>query len=395
MSNFLDSVLGSDTGQDIGVGGVFVSSGLIAPWRAARVYTFAYEGTADDAKARVEADTEFKVGPGGQLFCQQRGGWTWFTAFNRDVAVAVIEALNILGRDDKPQRPNQEWRFEAEDANIISLSKRGAFGDPAIFSCNVGTHGARKGVPYKRQHEFHMIALPAAVAAAAKVYGYEVPDFDLSELLSSDYVPSDDNQARLVGNDGNDYKESVLWKQRAALWAALGEDNADVYNPIPLNEDGTPAPELAGTKEFKLSTASEKLSKCLRIFFASWTAPIWCRLQLVTDPRVDAYYTDDNDNVKRLAVPAITEIFTSEEEARAAVDADGSTTEQTSTSTKTASAGEKPALPPDWEGFESDWMEVVRGLKESGKPKPVVLNSVKPEDISATKDDVAAWWDHV
>lgn len=392
MSNFLDSVLGEGVGQEIGVGGVFVSSGLIAPWQAARVWTVGAEMSFDDAKARVEADTDLKVGT-PSLSARPAGGWTWFTAIDREDIVTIVEALNILGRNDKPQRPGQEWRFEAADADIVSLTKRRVFGDPAVFSCSVGTHGARKGKPYKTQHEFHLIALPAAVNAAALVYGYETPGFDLSELISTDYVPSDENQARLIGAEGHDYKESVLWQQRAALWRALGEENADVYNPIPTNEEGNLVPELAGTKEYKLSTASEKLHKCLRIFFAPWTAPIWCRLQLVTDPRVDAYYEDkQTGDAKRLNVPAITEIFTGEAEARAAAEADSAGTDE---GTEAAPTDSKPALPPDWVGFESDWMDVVRGLKEQGKPMPVVLKTVKPEDISATADDVKKWWDHV
>jgi hypothetical protein len=392
MDNFFDKKLGAPVGEQIPTGGVFVSSGLIAPWRAARVYTFGYQGDIDRATAEL-AEVGLTIGPNGQLHVRPAGGWSWFTALDRDIAAKAIEALDIRDQRDKLQRPQEEWRFEAADADIVSLNKRGAFGDPAVFSCSVGAHGSRRGTPYKRQHEFHLVALPAAVNAVAQVLGYQTPGFDLSELLSTDYMPTDENQFRLIGGEGHDYKESVLWQQRAALWKALGEDNADVYNPIPV-VDGTPHPDLAGTKEYKLNTGSAKLNDCLRLYFNAWLEPIWCRLMLVTDPRVDAYYKRSDDENKRLNIPAITEIFTSEETARATAEAETTSNGET-TETGTTATGSGPTVPEDWVGYEEDWKNIVRGIKAEGKPMPIALKNVKPDEISATVDDVRAWWDQV
>jgi len=386
----LERSLSPIRGDDIPTGATFVDDDLIGKWKAGRIYTFGYEGDLEETVDTIKEETELVVGE-NIFICSRSNEWMWFTCFNKVDAVAIIEALNIMDfNGDKLQKPVAKWQFEARDADIISLFKHGAFGDPARLSCRISNHGIFKGVPYKYQHELHMIALPAAVAAVADIYGYPNPGFDLSELLSSDYATTDDNQAKFVGAEGHDYRESVLWQRRAALWKALGEENPSVYNQTPVDEDGNKVPQLAGTKGYKLNTASEMLDTCLKIFFSTWAQPMWVRLALVTDPRVDAISNSGN----HLSVPAVVELYEDEAEAREAAGSDDNNDDNNDViAVTTAADNGSPAVPVVYTGFVDDWKDAVRALKS--KPLPIALNNLDEAEFGATKEDVKAWWDMV
>jgi len=192
------------------------------------------------------------------------------------------------------------------------------------------------------------------------------------------------------------YTASILWQRRAALWAALGEPDAKKYiiEGMAETEDGK-----------KYETTAPMLKKYLGIVSSKWTKPIWGRLHLISDFRKGAV---SKKSGKRWSIPVISEVWATEADAQAAADTeledvvDGSDTSQGQGAQQNKTNTEFPSVPENW--FDSDgnpltdpWKETVANEKEKlggnlpNMPQLVAL----AQTLSATPDDLKAWWDHV
>jgi len=352
----------SDEEVRIPVGGVMTSD-LIGYWSGGIAYSFLAE--LDASVVESEGVTPSLV----------TGSGPWYRFFFKTFE-ECREAIATLGVESfgKLKRPDQEWRFETSAANLLNVSQdNNPFGDPATFAAQVATLRSNKA-----RHEIHMIALPAAVAASANKLGFANPGFPMDELLElgQDVAATETKQRELIGSwvdedapsrnkyKDADYEQSVMWKRRAVLWSALGESDPKKYQPIGR-----------GTR---FDTESGKLSKCLQILATKWSKPIWGRLVLVPDPRVDAVYTSrSSGDVGRLNVPALVEIFANEAAAHAAAEAEGTESEGTSTT----SASTKKAVPEAYKDYPEMFHEAVKRFKAKGiaGPPPVVLQNISSE----------------
>ena len=287
------------------------------------------------------------------------------------------------------------WRFEMATESVLNVADMDTLierrGQTIGGDCRVHAITYKDG-----RHKFHMMSLPSAIQAAALSHGYiDEPVFDLMDLVEA-RVFDDKQTARLIGGefgeDGQmvkvDWEDSDLYGRRAELWAALGEENPKAYNHIG-----------AGTK---YDTESDQLNRCLAIVTRDWPGPLWGRLVFVPDPSQAEQYEDRDGNTRHRAIPCLVKIFSSEDEAKAAAEAEMSDKgEAKSTEAKTAKATgdpDAPKVPKAWEGFEEGWIDALRGRKdrvEDGK-KPVgkVLGQIV-EELEVKVSDVLDWWDHV
>jgi len=346
-------------------GGDFVPSGLVGPWLAKVVYKIATQEDIPDDLAPDAVRTK-------------SSGWKDCYYNEYEQAKSALEAIN------SDFNPSTVWHFEIETASVMNFSNeevREKFGATIGYDITVATLRSKK-----YRHEFHMIALPAAVAAYADSLGYENPGFDLSELTSQDTVFNDTTQYRLVGNgeakagDDDHYTNSILWDQRAKLWEALGEDDPRNYQLL--------------TSDKKFATTSQKLSDCLGIVHFAWGQPAYVRLVSVSDPRAGADYND-----KQLQLPTITDIFENKEEASKVVAEELERMAETSGGSSSGSAS-APRLPVSWAEAEmtvQDWKGSLGAEKASLGDKPLTALVAKKvaEAVDATPADVEAWWDYV
>ena len=276
------------------------------------------------------------------------------------------------------------------------------------------------------RHEFHLIALPAAVYAVAKANGWEVPPLDFAALSGKAiygepepgqfgvYI-NDQFQREMIGDpEEKDFevvlRESILGRQRTALWAALGEDDPLKYS---LNETKKVKGEVVPSE---YNTAAPKLRACLGIAYNKWTQPIYGRLLMLTDPRVNSM-----GQGKSQSLPALVEVFKTEVEAKAAakVDTDRMTDAQAKKNDQTAGSPSPveiplnhPPVPAMWAELNSDadpskgtigWMDIVKSIVADnpgvqaaiGKPKPILMKAlkavVKPDEVGGTPEEVEAW----
>jgi hypothetical protein len=366
----------NDDQVKIPVGGDFVPSGFIAPWYAQVVYSF----FSEIVLAQVDSEVYTKV------MSRKMGNGFRYYFKTQEEAKAACDAAGVSFA------PQATWWWLAEREKVINFSDPAIlerFSDPISFELPIATLRSKK-----HRHELHMIALPSAVAAMAKAYGYDNAGFDVSELMNQDAVFTDEFAEKMIGTTSGKYQESLLWKRRADLWKSLGEENPEVYNPID-----------AGSK---LDTTSKKLSECLGILSRSWKSSVWTRLVQVPDPRVDATYGEDEK--KRLSIPALYEIFGSEKDAKVAADAElkaraereankaGAVETKGSDATNAAShmsIGNGKQLPDAWKELPDDWNNLLNDLRKeyAGKPRPVVTKALKAREgeLGATAEEIVAW----
>jgi hypothetical protein len=372
--------LNKDKQVVIPTGGDFPPTGLIGLWSAAVMTTFSSE-----VDLKEEGITTFNA-------VRQMGdsGWARYYWLDHDAAKDAAKELK------REYGTTSLWVFEAESTSILNFASdkaREAFqGTITYDGCTVVTLRSRK-----RRHQLHMLALPALVRAYAEANGWDVPEFELIKTLcSQDTMFTDDFQARMIGDPNNPdaFDDSELWKYRAELWKALGEENAHAYQPI---GHGT-----------NYDVTSERLNEAIQPLHCQWDDPVYLRLVTVPDPRVDATYEQrSSGDIKRLRIPCVMDIYNNKEEAEAAAAEDrarmgGGRSSDGETST-TSSSG-LPPYPENWaysDAAKKDWHSVVAGLKE-GKKRPVVIARLKglssedlENEIAATVADVEAWWDHV
>lgn len=268
-------------------GGEFSPSGIIGPWTAGVFWSLYTEVDLGQYNQGVSVEERLIWANSNK-----RGSGTWYYFADADSAAKAKEpAQSQYGA-------NRIWYFQTERDRILNFADPDALAKWGQFpssECALRTPASKK-----YGHEFHLISLPAAVHAAAVFYGLDVPDYDLSELLNRDATFTDDFYAHMCGNpdEKGSWVGSVLGKRRAALWAALGEPDPSRYVIGATGQYGTEAPDLID---------------CLKIANNKWEEPMWARVVLVPDPRVDAVFGSED---KRLSRPGLFEIFPDEATAR-------------------------------------------------------------------------------
>ena len=338
---------------------------------------------------------------------------------------AQEDALKAREIAQEKNSPTLVWTFQIETAKVMNTldvkklqgGEDGARGFGPIISLSAQMTGYRSLL---HRHEFHLIALPAAVYAVAKANGWEVPMMDFSALSGKAiygepepgqfgvYI-NDQFQKDMIGDPDEEkfdvvLKESVLGRQRTALWAALGEDDPLKYT---LNETKKVKGEVVPSE---YNTQAQKLRACLGIAYNKWTQPIYGRLLMLTDPRVNSM-----GQGKSQSLPALVEVFRTEAEAKAAakVDTDRMAEAQAKKNDKPeARPGQveiplnHPPVPAVWaelgevEGLTS-WLDMVKSIVAdhpeitAAKNRPMLMKAlkavVKPEEVGGTPEDVEAW----
>jgi len=219
----------------------------------------------------------------------------------------------------------------------------------------------------KARHEYHLVALPCAVAAAARAFDSVDAEFNISELLDpnidhdylfqcemigatfmkGDRLDTKSERANLKEFEGLlqaardasapdpiiaaaaqnphvPYQYSLLYQRKAALWELLGEPDPtkDTYQ-----------------LEKKSDTKSDNLGQYIDVAQVTWPKAMWAKVALVNDPREDAVFGEGNRN----QIPCILEFYASEAAARAAWEA------ERPEGTEESGQGEAyPALPKSW-----------------------------------------------
>ena len=361
--------LRTDEQIEIPVGIGFTPTGFIAQWVANVYYSF----WAEQDFPKEEYNWEKRR--------QTNAGNYWYYFNDRARAIAAYEETG------GSYNPSTTWEWAAKSDSVLNF--RGddiseTFGP--FISRETAIRTLQSG---KARHELHMISLPAAVAAMATAYGYDNPGFPLDELLKpiDEILWTDDFARDMIGNSDVGYADSILWKRRVALWKALGESDARMWQPVG-----------AGTR---WDTTSQKLHNCLAILHSPWKEPVWSSVYFIPDPRVDAIY-QSGDIARRLTRPAMARIFANKAEAQAAATEEMGEGEK-APATKTAKAStvpvggsEMPSLPSGYEEFYDDWVAAVKDLKEKygdDMPAPPVLKRDGVlENLAVTPADIKAWW---
>jgi hypothetical protein len=282
--------------------------------------------------------------------------------------------------DDEAFTPQMVWMYSMPVASVLNVDTSKFTAQTINRSCRVTT------LRSKYRHEFHMIALPAIVAAAARVNGYDVPVIDFGPLAVNNAIISDAVSENLIGT-GKEYADSVLWQQRAALWAALGEPDPRKY--------------LMGAKDqhgnlHKDSTEATKLLDCLALYHYMWSGPIWGRVVMIADPRPEAVAKSGN----RLTLPAMTEIFTDQAEAEKAKEEDlkkqakpESKPESKPGPNLPVSDDDMPPAPAGWEDAVGSWLEVVAPF--AAMPKVKAEKTYKADDYGVSFEELWKWAEYL
>lgn len=358
--------------------GELMPTGLIGPWSAYRMRSLYV--TEDVKLFNADVSAEARV-PYDDFTARGDGSWLYYLddADCEAKAKIAVDAFDLTDPSgSRPASPGRVWRFRISRNDVISFSSqesREKWGDAeGVIAFDVPVRGHTKRA-WKSRHEYQLIALPSAVAAAARYMDEADAIYDLSELLSDDAVFTDEFHHLVVGGrDENDaWTESILGQRRAELWKVLDENDVKVYNPFGI-----------GAKKYQAKEGSA-LDECLKVASAQWPQPLWCKVMQVPNPRSDAVSGQGN----RLNIPAIFEFYANRKEAQAALDAERAEfgadgTDSDAVTAATAETASHPPLPADWEQVGVD--EWVNELKQNDKPAPLAA-----KELSATVADVNAW----
>lgn len=314
--------------------------------------------------------------PQGTLFTSAMGeNWTKFYFTSKEVAkkfCAILPKRTTKdGSREYPHNAQMIWHMMYWAADVLNvedipgLATRHEKSDGVIVGDRVQVKSYDKRAVSNR-HQFHLMALPSAVSAVARFQGYDVPQFDLSELTSSQPY-SESEYERLC--HGEDWRESILYTQRAELWAALGEPNADAYIPTSMQ---------ARKRANKYVTTAAALDEILtHVIYCSWQDPIWCRVATFSDPHPDALYEYDDDEGetqhRHSRISIIVDVFGDEETAIQAAMADYESGEgqlaprligAEATAVSTASHYDWPDLPEDYSDGDLTVQDLLSDLAE-------------------------------
>lgn len=374
MEEYLSKLreLGIDTApaQKIAADAVSFAAGtIVAKWDGFLCYWFlSQEDIVQENAERLQDGVEALPLPDVR---QQRNDW--FNYYYKDYGQAN-EAYKVLVGNDQ-FKPTMVFLLVADTTTAIVDEERlesmiQGFGPQIIMDLPVrGLRAGSKQFPAKNRHQYNLILQPMAVSAFADLLNIEHEPFDISELTmpegdgDGEIQYTDELFERLFGDLEGGYDESVYWQRRAALWASLGEPDPKKDLMI-----GT----LTGSdKPHKRCTTSAALSVCLTSTQAAWGHSLWAEVTMANDPMPGSV----GENGRRWHLPVITRFFRSEEEARAAVEPEGS-------------EGDGPPLPENYKGNREIW---ISSLKEAaGKPPAVAA-----EELYCEKSEVVAWREYL
>ncbi|MBD3251634.1 hypothetical protein GF380_04250 [Candidatus Uhrbacteria bacterium] len=418
-NNIFDILGGKETAKSLPAeSGVFASSGFVGQGRAYRLQRF---WSAEDV---AEYELPYEEFVDYNRRGKERSWWYYF----QDAEAADIAYKEVGGQ----YNTDRVLRFELVTATVKNLR-----GDN--WGQTIGADAVISILTWKTtRHQFHMFALPALVQALATVAGkiderhWHVDeildgirdedytdnleftligdaeantddvalfdqvlqacdgDIDLAQKVCLGLVDTPpESVAHLAGKVRIHYTRSKLWLRREALWKSLGEPNAQAYIPIGYAETDY-------AKEFE--TTSKDLSELLRFSVEEWKQPLWMRLHIVDDPRMDSVYGDN----KRPWLPVVTDIYLTEEEAEAAVDDEITNNQKDAKPQQQGNdrARRGPPVPETWgEDARDDWVEMFSDQKNrSGHadanvndvPMPVIIKLART--LSATPEDIKIWW---
>jgi len=364
MSDFLSTFLDQQdevNAIEMPVGEGF-APGFIGPVMGAIRYMFWTRENLDEAGVD---------GIKGAYTHRGKEGSNFYYFQDRELGSKAADALGAYA-------PRMVWRFEIPTGKVLNFGVENA---EETWGATVGGDVRISTLRSKYRHEFHAMALPAAVAVLALRMGYVGADsewasgYDLSELLDENLIVDEEFEMQMIGNNAGTFRKSVLWQRRADLWKALGEEDPEAYNPIG-----------AGTK---FDTTSEQLSNCLQIATRVWTKPLWARMVLVPDPRLAAVYGEGT----RLSIPILVKVFADKKAAEEAA------AEEATASTETSKADDDsdkyPDLPEEWAGYRSEFIAEVAKHKDNHNdvlPKKKELKAIA-EGLDCTANDIVAWWE--
>jgi len=348
--------------NEIPDGGVFEPSGFVGPWMAGMMWQLYTPSPLPPELAKLPTIT----------YDKSSGFWHYFN----DQANA-IEVQEGLGLEIKP---GEVWHMDCPTPQIVSLPDdvKEKFGNLLRFDVRI-----RSLASGKYRHEYHMIALPAAVAAVAEVLGFETSGFDVSELTDNNRAYTKEFQFKMIGDpdakagDENYFENSVMWQRRVQLWKELGEENPRAYQEL--------------GSESKNATTSDKLNQCLSITTFKWEERTYCKVLAVNDPREDAVFGE-----KRLSIPAIVKLYNSEAEAIADLPESfeyGANVESTPAATSAPVAS--LAVPEAWVEMPEEWTKSLAEFKADNPTLNAPVIAKATGFLSATKEEIEAWWDQV
>jgi len=343
-------------------------SGMAGPWSCSITFRFWHDQTI------VKEDLETVNGAylGNKSFTT--GAFYYFKTYDAANTIA-----KLVG---KQFGPNTVWRWEIRTADIVNIDDemRAKFGEVLTYEVNVTSLLAKKS-----RHELHMVALPSAVQAIALLGGIlKQPVFDYETLRVDPKVIDYNYQMEVIGNDAI-YEDTVLWRARKELWAALGENDPKKYT---VAQGG------------KFDTLSTILARCLNIVYRPTT--IWARLVNVPDPRLEATSNkeDDEGNKKHLTLPVVAQMWKD----KTACLADLDIMPKTNASVNGTNGHNANGLivPSMWADYPGDWKNTVREIIKdyTGKPKPVMQKALEARqdellsNYGASPADFMAWADH-
>lgn len=360
-------------------GSEFTPTGFIGKTFAGTLYSFMSKTDSKDGTHDEVPQYEGRT---------QRGEWFVYYYPTQAAAVASAEMLGVEGYNGGKPNARRVWNIRIDRSTVLNFAKQESLDKfPPIISFDVEmkTLDARA----KKRHEWNLFALPLAVQAMAKLLGYEYEPFSISDLLAAQSqartraeelaeelrpmhgadaealatekadseIFTDAFQFGLIGSNEagkgtpEHFENSKMWKQRAALWASLGEDNPFACYPIGFDEDK------------KFVTTSPKLSKCLTIAALEWKTPVYARVVNFPDPAVGASYKDKEGSTKRNQISALYDIYPSEAAAQEAAKADLARLESTSESNGSVA---KIVIPEMWGDKPDEFLKKINQLREAG-----------------------------
>lgn len=295
---------------------------------------------------------------------------------------AFCNFLERVAPGEYPWRTSQHWRFWA-NMDTVYVRDKSKFGNTLSMETRFATWKSGK-----HRHEFQLMTLPSFVAAYATAMGIDNPGFSLDELQDGEAIFTQAFQDKMIGSKDAEYTKSELFKRRAALWTALGEESPMAYT---LNTGG------------KLDVQSDIMQDILGAVVSPWAEAYYARIVPTPDPRLGAAY---GDNQARPNIPCFAEFYESKEEAEAwastqglGADADGA---------DAPADGEGLKVPQIWQSAPDQWADQVKGIMAtvgdlSSLPDPVAQQKVAAAitqdelgyDLGADAQTVHAWIKHL